>query len=81
MKVDKEQVKNVKPILICFEALLGLKVNFFKSELIGVRVGDDNIKMLADLFGCKVGQFPVSYLGMPLCLGHPKMEVWRPVVE
>lgn len=53
----EQQVKNVKAILICFEALSGLKVNFFKSELIGVTMGDANIKKLADLFGCKAGQF------------------------
>lgn len=32
----EEQVKNVKAIMLCFEAVFGLKVNFFKSELIGV---------------------------------------------
>lgn len=33
---DSDNFFNVKVILLCFEAVLGLKVNFFKSELIGV---------------------------------------------
>ena len=31
-EASKDQVKNVKAILICFEALSGLKVDFFKSR-------------------------------------------------
>lgn len=34
-KADEDQVKNVKTILLCFEAVSGMKVNFFKSELLG----------------------------------------------
>ena len=37
-EAKEDQIKNVKAILYCFEAVLGLKINFFKSELIGIRV-------------------------------------------
>ena len=44
-----------------FEALLGLKMNMEKSELIPVgRV--ENVEELADEFGYKVGNFPSTYL-------------------
>ena len=33
----EEQIKNVVAILRCFEAVSGLKVIFFKSELIGMK--------------------------------------------
>ena len=33
---DEEEIKNVKATQLCFEAVSGLKINFFKSELIGV---------------------------------------------
>ena len=36
----EDHIRNVKAILTCFEAVLGLKINFFKNELIGIRVGD-----------------------------------------
>ena len=50
-EATKEQVKNMKAILICCEALSSLKVNFFESKLVGIRVGNINIKKLADLLG------------------------------
>lgn len=31
----------IKAILRCFEMVFGLKVNFFKSCLYGINVGDD----------------------------------------
>lgn len=46
-----------------------MRVNFFKSEIIGVRVNEDRQVMFADPFGCKSGSIPSSYLGLHLCLG------------
>ena len=37
-EANEDQIKNVKAILFCFESVSGLKINFFKSELIGIRV-------------------------------------------
>ena len=53
-----------------------LRVNFFKSEMIGVRVEDTQLAMLADFFGCKVGSLPKSYLGLPLCVGMASKALW-----
>ena len=36
----EDQLKNVKSILLCFEVVSGLQVNFFKNEIIGVRLDD-----------------------------------------
>lgn len=40
-EANEDQVKNVKTIMLCFEVVLGLKVNFFKSELIGVGASEE----------------------------------------
>lgn len=64
-----------------FELLSGLKINYEKCELIGVRVADSLLVSLANAFGCKVGKFPSKYLGVPLCLGLPKKSLWDSVVE
>ena len=40
---EEEQLRNFKAILLCFEAVLGLRVNFFKSELIGIRVDESRL--------------------------------------
>ena len=48
-----------------FEGYSGLRINFEKSELILVgRV--DNIDDLTLELGCKVGNLPSCYLGLPL---------------
>lgn len=41
-EANEEQIKNVKATLLCFEVVSGsgLKINFFKSELIGIRVDE-----------------------------------------
>ncbi|RVW43074.1 hypothetical protein CK203_086622 [Vitis vinifera] len=47
------------------KAMLGLKINLEKNEMIPV--GDvDNVEDLACEIGCKVGKLPYSYLGLPL---------------
>ena len=48
-----------------FEAASGLRINLAKSELIPVGEVEDIEVMTVEL-GCKVGDFPVKYLGLPL---------------
>ena len=54
--------------LMWFEAILGLKVNLEKNELIPLG-SVENVEELTQEFGCKVGVLPSSYLG--LLLGSP----------
>lgn len=67
--MNEDQLRNVKATLLSFEAVLGLKVNFFKSELIGTRAEESVLCKYADILGCRVGDLPVSYLGLPFMLG------------
>jgi hypothetical protein len=60
MEHDLEKVRNLKLILYAFEQLSGLKVNFHKSELFYFGEANDDAKLYADLFGCGIGQFPIS---------------------
>lgn len=76
-----EHLMNVKAILLCLEVVSFLKINFFKSELIGIKVDEYTLSSIAEILGCGVGSFPVWYLGLPLCIRrHPK-NIWDPVVE
>lgn len=74
-RVNEDQLRNVKATLLCLEAVLGLTVNFFKSELIGIRAEESVLCKYADILGCRVGGLPVSYLGLPLCLGSVNKSV------
>lgn len=68
-------------ILLCFEAVSGLRVNVFKSEIIGLRVNEDQLSMHADLLRCKAGALPSSYLGFPQCIGAASKSLWYPVIK
>ena len=57
-----------------FEAILRLKVNLPKSEIIPVgRV--ENVEGLAVELGYSVGSLPSTYLGLPLRTLHKSMGV------
>lgn len=43
--IFKQQLLNIKVVLFCFEAVLGLKVNFFKSELLGLRLSEVQLEV------------------------------------
>ena len=67
-------------LLMWFEAILGLRINLDKSEILPVgRV--ENLEVLALEVGCKVGRLPISYLGIPLGAIHKSMAVWDGVEE
>jgi hypothetical protein len=56
-------LRYVRLILLCFEAVSGLKVNLGKSELMAV--GDvENIGNLAAYLGCRVAGLTMKYLGL-----------------
>lgn len=52
-------------LFICFEAVLGLRINLVKSEL--VPIGNvNNVEGLANMLGCRVSSLPLKYLGLLL---------------
>lgn len=59
-----ENVAVIKRLLRCFELLSGLSVNFEKSCVYGVNMDAENLEVAAGVLGCKIGSFPIPYLGM-----------------
>lgn len=59
-------IRAMRAILLLFEALSGLKVNFTKSHLMGVNVPSSWLAEAALVMTCKVGTIPFLYLGMPI---------------
>jgi hypothetical protein len=57
---------NLKFLLLCFELLSGLKINFHKSEAIvmGVELGEQ--ARIARLLNFKQGKFPFTYMGFTI---------------
>ena len=57
---------NLKFLLLCFEAMSGLKINFDKSEVVVLGYPPEEQRRIADNLNCRLSTFPVSYLGMPI---------------
>ena len=76
---NKEQILHVR-MLLCFEAMTGLKVNALKSEM--VPIGEvPNVHVLAEILGCRIGSLPMTYLGLPLGASQKSSIVWNPILE
>jgi hypothetical protein len=63
---DDTGINNLKFLLICFELLSGLKINYHKSEVIVMGVSRQEQARVANLLNCKEGDFPFRYLGFPI---------------
>ena len=75
-----EQLLYTRMALTCFEAVIGLKVNMSKSEM--VLVGEvAGLSALADLLYCHTRTLPLQYLGMPLGASYKALAIWTPIVE
>jgi hypothetical protein len=75
-----EQVLHIRKALSYFEAIIGLRVNLAKSEMVPVGVMD-SMQPLADLLCCRIGALPMLYLGMPLGAQYKALNVWNSVLE
>ena len=65
-KDNEEEMTYLSWMLTRFEASFGLKINMEKSSIILV----ENVESLARQVGCKVGELPTTYLGLPLGANH-----------
>uniref|UniRef100_A0A2N9HMI8 Reverse transcriptase zinc-binding domain-containing protein n=1 Tax=Fagus sylvatica TaxID=28930 RepID=A0A2N9HMI8_FAGSY len=67
-------------VLTCFEAVIGLKVNMTKREM--VLIGEvAGLSALADLLYCHIGSLPLQYLDMSLGASYKALAIWTPIVE
>ena len=77
---DVEQILHIRLLLLSFQAVIGLKVNVYKSEMVP-RGEIVDVHALAEILGCRVGELPMSYLGMPLGASHNSPSIWNPILE
>jgi hypothetical protein len=78
---DLEKAKGLRIVLSDFEKLSGLKINFHKSELFCFGETRERTGEYVELFGCKEGEFPFRYLGIPMSPSRIHNKDWRVVEE
>ncbi|GKV01589.1 hypothetical protein SLEP1_g14135 [Rubroshorea leprosula] len=78
---SEENIWAVKSIMRIFEMVLGLKINFGKSLLMGINVLEEWMTRMSCILNCKKGNFPCKYLGMPIGGKRRCIAMWRPMIE
>lgn len=58
-----------------------LRIDFYKSELIGIRVEEVLMHLYAKVLGCKVDSIPATYFGLLLCVELTNKSLWNPIIE
>jgi hypothetical protein len=66
LKNNLDKVVNLKWILSCFEQMSGMRINFHKCDLIAINVEEEEAQTIAQSLCCRLGEFPMKYLGVPL---------------
>jgi hypothetical protein len=72
-------VRALRVVLVLFELLSSLKVNFHKSMLVGVNISHSWLHEAASVLRCKVGNVPFLYLGLPVGGDPRRLSFWEPV--
>jgi hypothetical protein len=72
-------VRALRSVLVLFELMSGLKVNFHKSMLVGVNISESWLHEAASALRCRVGKVPFLYLGLPIGGDPRRLGFWEPV--
>ena len=81
LEVNSLIVERLKFLLLGFENLFGLKINFEKSELIPLNLSTQEASLLASQLNCKISTLPITYLGVPLHWKKLVVSDWFPLVD
>jgi hypothetical protein len=73
-------IANFEFLLIFFELLSGLKINFLKSEVIVTEAPDEEQTRVENLLNCREGSFLITYLGFPIADRKLMMIDWEGLV-
>ncbi|KAK2414852.1 hypothetical protein QL285_037392 [Trifolium repens] len=82
--IGEASVQNLwtlKSILRGFHMVSGLKVNFWKSCLMGVNTQADFVDLACSFLNCRQGQFPFKYLGLPVGANPRRLSTWDPLID
>jgi hypothetical protein len=80
MQAEAGQLLFLKELLQKITLSSGLRVNFHKSCLVPVNISQEHATTPANAFGCTVGSFPFTYLGLPLGLTKPLVKDYAPLI-
>jgi hypothetical protein len=78
---DLEKASNMKWLLVCFEQMSAMKINYDKSDLLTIGMDEDSTNAFAKILCCKISEFPIKYLGVPLHYSKLRRTDLQPVID
>jgi hypothetical protein len=79
MEVCPRQLLVLKALLNTFANSAGLRVNYSKSSMYPINIPEDKLQHMAVTFHCQAGNFPFTYLGLPLSTSNPTVQDCLPM--
>jgi hypothetical protein len=76
-----ENLWTLKAVMRAFEMVSGLKVNFWKSNILGVNVSQDFMRLASVFLNCRTGSIPFKYLGLPVGANIRRVSTWEPLIS
>ncbi|KAK2373370.1 hypothetical protein QL285_074404 [Trifolium repens] len=73
-------VRALRGVLVLFELMSDLKVNFHKSMLVRVNITNSWLHEAASALQCRVGKVSFLYLGLPIGGDSRRLSFWEPVL-
>jgi hypothetical protein len=73
--------RNLKFVLVLFEQMSGLKINFHKSEILCFGKAVDRKNLYAEIFTCPIRNLPMNYLGIPVDYKTLRISHWAKMEE
>jgi len=80
MQGCEDQLMYLKEILHKLTMSSGLRVNYHKSCIVPINIDQEKASSLANVFGCQLGTFPFTYLGLPMGLTKPQVKDYAPLI-
>lgn len=78
---DLGMARNLKFILLLFEQMSGLKINFHKSEVVCFGDAVTLKDSFVEIFTCPYKELPLKYLGIPIDNKKIGCSLWLPTEE
>jgi hypothetical protein len=66
LETDEDSIANTKFLLYYLENMSGMKINYYKGEVMVLGVSGGESARIARLLNCKEGALPMKYWGIPV---------------
>ncbi|XP_058757847.1 uncharacterized protein LOC131631081 [Vicia villosa] len=77
---DTSNLWRMKTILRGFEIMSGLRINFHKSNIYGINVGEGYLEAASTFLLCKVDSLPFKFLRVRVGDSPRKISMWRELI-